>query len=70
MTEPTSATTTPNFRVHARAPAFVRAAVVAALCAALTAGFLAQVFGGPSARSAQGDAQMAACSDAPTGDPC
>ncbi len=40
MTDPKP--TTPTFRVHRSGPAFLRGAIVAALCAALTGGFLAQ----------------------------
>ena len=72
MSTETTQIATPEFRVHARAPAFFRAAVVAALCAALTAGFLAQVWRGApqTTPAAANDSQMATCTDAATGDPC
>ncbi|HYS80149.1 MAG TPA: hypothetical protein VEM76_05535 [Anaeromyxobacteraceae bacterium] len=45
----------PKFRVHAAAPAFVRALWVAALCAALTGGFLHEVWHAPAASGRSAD---------------
>jgi hypothetical protein len=63
MTNVTSHSDAPAFRVHARTAAFLRALVVAALCAALTAGFLAQVTIGASQQGASNQSQIATCSD-------
>jgi hypothetical protein len=63
MTNVTSHSDAPTFRVHARAPAFLRALVVAALCAALTAGFLTQVTIGASQQDAPNQSQIATCAD-------
>ncbi|HVI73409.1 MAG TPA: hypothetical protein VM683_00365 [Anaeromyxobacteraceae bacterium] len=41
-------TDAPAFRVHATLPALVRGLWVAALCTALTAGFLSQVWRAPT----------------------
>lgn len=41
---PVSAAEAPAFRVHARLPALVNGLWIAALCAALSAGFLSQVW--------------------------
>ncbi|HEX7487485.1 MAG TPA: hypothetical protein VF341_01160 [Anaeromyxobacteraceae bacterium] len=51
---PTQSSSLPTFRIHAAGPALARALWVAALCAALTGGFLNQVWRAPagSARSA------------------
>lgn len=55
--------TPPTFRVHRSGPALLRGAIVAALCAALTAGFIAQTSGAP----APSDASVAACANARDG---
>ena len=63
MTNVTNDTDAPTFRVRASTPAFLRALVVAALCAALTAGFLAQVTIGTSQENASNQSQIATCTD-------
>jgi hypothetical protein len=70
MMNATPPSDTPTFRVHASTPAFLRALVVAALCTALTAGFLAQVSGNASQQSASNASEIAACSDAAGGENC
>ncbi len=59
MTDPKP--TTPTFRVHRSGPAFLRAAIGAALCAALTAGFIAQTSRAPVSSGAA----VAVCVDTP-----
>jgi hypothetical protein len=51
---PTQISSVPTFHIHRAGPAFARALWVVALCAALTGGFLHQVWRAPggSARSA------------------
>ena len=51
---------TPAFRVHAKLPAFAKGAWVAALCTALTVGFLLQVWHAPS----EAELHAAACAAA------
>jgi len=53
---PTQSTPAPTFRVHAAGPAFARALWLAALCAALTGGFLHEVWHAPASSGRAGAA--------------
>jgi hypothetical protein len=48
MTTTAATSSVPSFRMHSRTLAAVRALTIGALCAALTAGFLAQVSSSPA----------------------
>ncbi len=56
----------PAFHVHSRVPALARGLWVAALCAALTAGFLAQVWHAPT----EAEVHAQACAAAMQGHAC
>jgi hypothetical protein len=52
----TQSPSVPTFRIHAAGPALARALWVAALCAALTGGFLHQVWRAPAGSARSSDA--------------
>ena len=56
----------PTFHVHSRFLATVRALCVVALCAALTAGFLAQVWRAPERPTSELDARAAVAQAGPS----
>jgi hypothetical protein len=60
----------PVFRVHSSYAAFARGLWVAALCAALTAGFLSQVWRGPSGAESGAASPAAACAEGTQGHAC
>jgi hypothetical protein len=60
----------PVFRVHSSFAAFARGLWVAALCAALAAGFLSQVWRGPSVAPAGAAPPAAACAEGVQGHAC
>lgn len=52
----TQSPSVPTFRIHGAGPAFARALWVVALCAALTGGFLHQVWRAPAGSTRSADA--------------
>jgi hypothetical protein len=60
MANPLATHPAPNFQMHSRFLATVRALCVVILCAALTAGFLAQVWRAPERATSDLDARAGA----------
>ena len=60
MTTTAATPIVPSFRTHSRTSAGFRALSIGMLCAALTAGFLAQVWSGPAPQQSDATAPAAA----------